>query len=133
MSQENVELAYRAHDAFNRRDLETFVALTDPEVELMPLNVESPGSTSYHGHGGVRSCWQDLLEVSPGLRTEVDEVRDLGDVTLVRVRFRGHGMESDAPMEQPAWQVAEWRHDKAVSWRTCTSEAEALEVAGLSE
>jgi len=42
-------------------------------------------------------------------------------------------MESDAPMEQPAWQVAEWRHDKAVSWRTCTSEAEALEVAGLSE
>jgi ketosteroid isomerase-like protein len=132
MSQENVELVYRAHDAFNRRDIETFVALTDPEVELVPLNVESPG-ISYRGHDGVRRWWQDLHEVSPALSTEIDEVQDLGDLTVVRIRFRGHGMESDAPLEQPAWQVAEWRHDKAVWWRTCSSEAEALEAAALPE
>jgi ketosteroid isomerase-like protein len=132
MSQENVELVHRAHDAFNRRDVETFVALTDPEVELMPLNVELPG-ISYRGHDGVRRWWQEMHDVSPALSTEVDEVRDLGDVTVARVRFRDHGVESDAPMEQPAWQVAKWRHDKALWWRTCPSEAEALEAAGLRE
>jgi ketosteroid isomerase-like protein len=133
MSEENVELVYRAHDAFNRRDIDTFVALTDPGVELVPLNVEMPGITSYRGHGGVRNWWQDLLEVSPVLSTEIDEVRDLGDVTVVRMRFRGHGMEIDAPMEQTAWQVAKWRHEKALWWRTCPTEAEALEAAGLRE
>jgi hypothetical protein len=54
-------------------------------------------------------------------------------VTVVQVRFHDHGMESDAPMVQTSWQVAEWRHEKAVLWRTCPSEAEALEALGLSE
>jgi hypothetical protein len=33
MSQENVELTYRAHDTFNRRDLDGFLALTGSDVE----------------------------------------------------------------------------------------------------
>jgi len=31
MSQENVELASRAYEAFNRRDLDALLALVDPE------------------------------------------------------------------------------------------------------
>jgi ketosteroid isomerase-like protein len=34
MSEENVELAHRAYDAFNRRDLDAFLAFNDPEVEF---------------------------------------------------------------------------------------------------
>jgi hypothetical protein len=33
MSRENVELAYRAIDAFNRRDLGGFLSLMDDDVE----------------------------------------------------------------------------------------------------
>ena len=33
-------------------------------------------------------------------------------MTVTRVRFRGHGIESDAPWEQTQWQVAEWRQGK---------------------
>jgi hypothetical protein len=36
MSQENVELSHRANDAFNRRDLDAFLALMDPGVEFTP-------------------------------------------------------------------------------------------------
>ena len=36
MSQENVELHQRAFDAFNRRDLDAFLALADPNIELTP-------------------------------------------------------------------------------------------------
>jgi len=32
MSQENVELSRRAVDAFNRRDLDAFLALMDPDA-----------------------------------------------------------------------------------------------------
>jgi ketosteroid isomerase-like protein len=123
MSQASIELVYRAHKAFNRRDLDAFVALIDPEAELIPLNVALPGVTSYRGHEGVRSFWEELFATSPGFSTEVDDVRDFGDVTVARVRLRG----------QTCWQVAEWRRGKAIRWHTCSSETEALEAAGLSE
>jgi ketosteroid isomerase-like protein len=34
MSQENVELAYRAYDAFNRRDWDAFLALMDEDIDV---------------------------------------------------------------------------------------------------
>jgi ketosteroid isomerase-like protein len=133
MSQENVELAYRVQDAFNRRDIDAFLALCDPEVELISRIVELEGGGPHRGHDGVRSWWQNLLGVSRDLKSEIDEVRDLGDVTVARVRLRGHGIGSDAPMEQTAWHVTEWRHNKAIWWRVFLSEAEAREAAGLKE
>ncbi len=64
---------------------------------------------------------------------EIEEVRDFGDATLSRSRFRAHGAESGAAIEQALWQYAEWRRQKCVRWRTFASEAEALEAAGLQE
>jgi ketosteroid isomerase-like protein len=132
MLQENVELAYRASDAFNRRDLEAFLALTDPDVEVHSRIVELEGGGPFRGHEGVRTWWGNLLAVVPDLRHEVEEARDLGDVTVVRVRQRGRGVGSDAPMEQTQWIVTAWRDQRAVWWRVFLSEAEALEAAGLS-
>jgi ketosteroid isomerase-like protein len=134
MSQENVELIYRANDAFNRRDLDAFLALVDPDAEVTSPIAELEGGRPYRGHDGIRSWWEDLLGVSPDVNTEVDEVRDLGDVTVARVRLRGRGIESDAPLDQTTWQVAEWRYKKCVvRLRIFLSEADALEAAGLSE
>jgi ketosteroid isomerase-like protein len=131
MSQENVDLLQRAHDAFNQRDIDAFLALADSDVELTPLTVELEGVTSYRGHAGVRSWWRELLTVFPDFQTEIEEVRELGDVTVARARLRGHGIESDAFFERPIWQVVEWRDEKAVWWRTFLREDEALEAAGL--
>jgi ketosteroid isomerase-like protein len=133
MSQENVVLFHRAHDAFNRRDIDAFLALTDPDVEFTPLLLKMEGGEAYRGHDGVRSWWQNLFGVYPDFSTEIEEIRDLGDVTVARLRVRGHGVESDAPMEQETWQVGEWRDNKVIRWDTFLSEAEALEAAGLSE
>jgi hypothetical protein len=35
MSQENVEIARRHHDAFNRRDIPAFLAALDPDQRLI--------------------------------------------------------------------------------------------------
>jgi len=60
MSQENVELVYRATDAFNRRDIDAFLALSEPDVEFIPRIAELEGGGSYRattvsGAGGRTS------------------------------------------------------------------------------
>jgi hypothetical protein len=54
-------------------------------------------------------------------------------VTVTRHQLHGHGVGSDAPMQQTNWDVTEWRDKKAIWWRAFRTEAEALEAAGLSE
>jgi ketosteroid isomerase-like protein len=131
MSQENVERVHRGFDAFNRRDLDAFLALCDPEIEIVTrFAVERGGS--YRGHEGVRAWWDDLLRVFPDFNIELVEVRDLGDVTVGSGRIRGRGVGSEVPFEERVWAAGKWRDGKLVWWQNCGSEAEALETAGLS-
>jgi ketosteroid isomerase-like protein len=133
MSRENVRLSNQSVAAFNRRDLDAFLEFCHPEIEFISRLRESEGGGPYHGREGIRSWWQDLLSVAPDFEAEVEEVRDLGDVTVTRQRNRGRAFASGAPMEQAIWHVVEWRNSKAIWWRACPSEAAALEAVGLSE
>jgi hypothetical protein len=49
MSRENVEATERAIEAFNRRDLDAFLALAHPDAEHVALAGEA-----YRGHDGLR-------------------------------------------------------------------------------
>jgi ketosteroid isomerase-like protein len=131
MSQENVELAYRAAEAFNRRDLDAFLALMDDDVEIASRIVVIEGGL--RGHDGARRWWQNWLDTWPDYKVEVVEVRDAGDVTLAALRALGHGAGSEVPFEDTAWQLGRWRARKCIAWRIFTDRAEALEAAGLSE
>jgi ketosteroid isomerase-like protein len=131
MPQENVDLALRSVDAFNRRDLDALLALMDDDVKGVPPLASMEGN--YQGHAGIRSWWESLFEGLPDFTIEVVEVRDLGDVTIAVLQNRAHGSASDAPVEERLWVVAEWHDRKAVWWHTFRSEAEALEAAELSE
>ena len=133
MSQENVELAYRVNEALNRRDLAATLALADPDIEYFPRIGALEGGHPFRGHDGIRRWWESMLSVAPDFSTEVEDGRELGDVTVVRARVRGHGIASGASMEGTIWQVGEWRQKKCVRWQTFASEAEALEAAGLRE
>jgi len=133
MSEENVELQHRVIDDFNRRDLDAYLALVDPNVEFTPYEVSVQGGDPYRGHDGVRKWWRDSFAVLRDLRAEVYEVRDLGSITLVRGCLRGQGAESGAAFERTMYLVAEWRTRKIVWWGAFASEADALEAAGLSE
>jgi ketosteroid isomerase-like protein len=128
MSQENVELAQQAFDAFNRRDLGAFLALMDADVEAGSRLVAMEGG--YHGHDGIRQWWQNLLDAMPDYTLETVEARDLGHLTLTTLRTRGHGADSDTPVEDTVWVVVDWRDKKVVRWRVLSTEAEALEAVG---
>ena len=133
MSQENVDRTYRSIDAFHRRDIDAFLALTDEEVEFTPFEIALQGGDPYRGHEGVRKWWTDSIGAFPDFSATVHQVRDLGDVTLVHAVLHGRGAESGATFERTMWQVVKWRDGKCVGWRAFDSEAEALEAAGLSE
>ena len=75
MPQENVELGYRANRAFNRRDIDEFLALCDPDVELFAGIAALEGGGPYRGRDGVRSWYEKVLEVAPDFSVEIEEVR----------------------------------------------------------
>src|SRR5688500_2406451 len=125
MSQENLNQAYRAADAFSRHDLDAFLAICDPDIELVSRHLALDGSGHLRGHDAVRRWWETLINVYPDFTTEIEEVRDLGDVTVARQRFRGQGSQSYALIEQLQWFVTHWRDGKAIWSRTFQNEAEA--------
>jgi ketosteroid isomerase-like protein len=133
MSQENVELFYRAIDAFNRRDLDALMALMDDDVEFVVRQTAMEGESSHRNHDGVRRWWNSLFDVFPDYNVEVVEVRDLGDLTFATIHLRGHGAGSAAPTDQAIWIMVRSRRGKAVWWHTSDTRAEVLEAVGLSE
>ena len=132
MSQENVELQHRLTDAFNWRDLDAYLALTDEDIESIPRVGTMEGG--YHGHDGTRRWWTDLLGSFPDFSVEFHEVHDLGgNLTLAAGRARAHGAGSDTPIEQVFWQVVRWRRGRCFWWAHFDTRAQALEAVGLPE
>ena len=133
MSEENVELAHRAFDAFNRRDFDAFLTFMDADVELRARFGEVEGNAYFRGHSGVRDWWEALLAIFPDFRVEVTEVRDFGDRVIVAARLHGHGLDSGVPIDEKLWMAGRVRDGRVTWWHNFVSEAEALEAAGLSE
>jgi steroid delta-isomerase-like uncharacterized protein len=130
MSRENVDLAHRAYDAFNRRDLDAFLALMADDVEVNSRLVAIEGG--YHGHDGVRRWWKDLLDVMPDYHVKVEELINLGEHVLARTRHHGRGKRSGVEVEQQMiFQLWTLRHDKIVRAKMYYDKAEALEAVGL--
>lgn len=132
MSQENVERYRQGIDAFNRRDLDAFLALADPGVIGVSRVLAIEGGT-YEGHDGTREWWNGLLGVFPDFRIEIVSVREVGNLTVSELRNQAHGEGSAAPLAEQVWQVSEWRAGLVVRWQMYTDQHEALEAAGLQE
>lgn len=129
MSEENVELAHQAYQAFNRRDLASLLALVDADAEAIPRIAAVEGV--FHGHEGIRRWWEHLLAAWPDYEVEVVEVLDLGDLTLAKIEVGGHAADSGIAVRQTAWHVWRWRRNKAVWFSFFPSEATAVEAVRL--
>jgi hypothetical protein len=63
----------------------------------------------------------------------IDEIRDLGDVTVAALRAVARGAGSEVPLEDTIWQAGRWEKDKCVWWHVFYSPDEALEAVGLAD
>jgi ketosteroid isomerase-like protein len=133
MSQENVEAAQRAFDAFNRGDIEAVLQELDPEVEwhsgvLVPFEGEGK---IYRGHEGYRDLWRDLHGAFAEFHLQYSEIRDLGDRIVAIGRAHTRGMKSGVETESPICWVVDMKNGKASRVLTYLDPKEALEAAGL--
>jgi ketosteroid isomerase-like protein len=129
MSQQNVEIARRWVELFNSRDdVDEFVSLHDPEVEL-----QTPGGPRLHGHDQLRDWFEKKYEnVQPRLLPErfvagADTVVGLG---RTEVRWVESGeLASELESAGAYW----FRGGKIIRWQPFSTHGEALEAAGLRE
>jgi SnoaL-like domain len=126
MSEENVARTRSAYEAFNARDWRAFAKFMHPDIEVESRLVAMEGG--YRGEEGL-TRWRDaIMGFIPDYTVEIEELRDLGDITLVRSMGTGHGAASETPVHDPFWQALEWRDGRCTWWRNCNTEAEALDA-----
>ena len=95
---------------------------------------ELPDRTIYRGREGVRERSRRFREMWRDFDLEPVEFIDGGDdVVVVVTATRGHGRESDAPIESGVSFVYDIRDGRAIRDRAFMSRRQALEAAGLSE
>ncbi len=135
MSQENVEGFERGVDAYNRQDIEAFVAGAHPEVEWHSGILSGLGAEAavYRGHEGIRQGLRDLFEALEETHLEYPEIRDLGDRVIGIGHMRTRSRESGAETEAPHATVVDVKDGKAIRISAYFDVKEALEAAGLSE
>jgi ketosteroid isomerase-like protein len=137
MSQEIVEIARRAFEAFNRTFAEgtdDLYALLDPDVEFIPIMALLEGIT-YKGHEGVRQWIEDVRQDWADFEPRPEHFLDLGDdrvLVLGSWRARGRGGDVLLDIPQAAW-LTQYRKGKLVRLQTFTEREKALEAAGLEE
>jgi ketosteroid isomerase-like protein len=133
MSQENVEIARRAYEAFNRSDPQAMVADLAPNFEFATTGA-IPGMTGvYRGVEGILGVLEFMRSEFERPRIEVHELVDAGDQVVAAVTLRGRGKQSGVEASWDVWHVWTMEHGKVGHGQAFTSRAEALEAAGLSE
>ena len=134
MSQENVEIVRRGHEAFNRDDLSVISELATPDVEWGATGAFPGVDAGYRGPEAIRE-WGDLIRSEwEEFEVSLDEIlHDENDLIVVAERLRGRGRGSGVEVEMRVFS-AYWVEEGKIKRRAAfTDRVEALEVAGLSE
>jgi ketosteroid isomerase-like protein len=129
VSREDLDVVRRGIEAYNRSDVDELVALSDPEVRMVPVKSLLEGD-AYRGHEGVRRFIAEMDEDWSEREVLIDELRDLGDRILVLGRFRAVGRASGTQVDQPAAWVSEIRDGRLLTMQAYTDPEAALREAG---
>lgn len=131
MSRENVEIAKRNVEAFNRLDVDGFVESATPDFEWLPAGATALERGSFLGREGVEKYFEELRDTWEEIRLVAQEFRDLGDRTLFLGRLEGRGRASGAPVDSPFAAIFDFRGSQCSRIRAFLDHDEALQAAGL--
>jgi ketosteroid isomerase-like protein len=132
MSEENVELVRRGLEALDRRDLSSWLALSDGDLEVVPSrDWPEPG---VRGPEAVFDWYVQAFDSLQPFRTADTEFIDAGaDKVLLQYRTDVRGKGSGAKVEFRRWCLVTMRKGRDLRHEWFTDRAEALEAAGLAE
>jgi ketosteroid isomerase-like protein len=132
MSQENVEVATQAIEAFNRTDIDAFAVLTTPDFEWSPSMVAIEG-TIFRGREGIERYFGSLDGAWERFHIHRNRFRHVEDLVVMLGRLEGRGMGSGVPVYSSLGMVFDFRGGLISRIRGFLDHAEALRAAGLSE
>lgn len=132
MSQENVEIARRFVEVYNRRDFEGIIELMDPTFEFRSRFV---GIESVHraSEGFPYTYFRMLDEAYDRFEVVLSEFIDAGAAVLSAGRAEWRGRASGIQGETPILPAFWLRARKVFRAETFTDRTEALEAVGLTE
>ena len=131
MSQENVEIVRRSYDAYLSGEMESALAVCDPEIEIYDHDI--PDSGEYRGLEGL-ARWQADWESSwESWRWDPEEFIEAGERVVAVLRVHARGRQSGVDVERVDAAVWTLRDGKCVRLDYYGSREQALEAAGLSE
>lgn len=128
MSQENLDLHRRAVAAFNARDVNGFVALCDPDIELH----SAVTGVVYQGRDGVRAWHVDLAEAfGDEVWVEPSTYFALGEYTVTFHLLHGRGQHSGAAVAETFAHLHRWRNGLTVYFKAYTDQTAVFEDFGV--
>lgn len=131
MSQENVEITRRWNVAYNERDFQTLLELTDPDFEFRSLfvGVES----IFRGHDGLREYFAGIDSAYDRFQIPADRFFDAGAAVLVKCHIEWRGRESGAEGTMPVAVAAWMKAGRVFHLETYSNMSDGLAAVGLSE
>ena len=119
----------QALDAFNRRDLEGWLAHVDEDVEI-ESRFSRLGNTRFRGHRSIRRWWDDLEDAWELLEVALEEVHEVApDETLALIHLNARGRGSGLEVSEPAAHRVRYRNGKWLQLAYVDRDAAERELA----
>ena len=110
MSQENVEVVRQALAALDRRDVEAYLEVASPQIEL--INPASPIQGPITSHEGMRGFFRELWTFSEASAFQVEEIRAVEGRVLAFFVITATGRKSKVETSVRVAGVYDLEHGK---------------------
>jgi ketosteroid isomerase-like protein len=122
----DVEIVGAGFDAWNRGDLEVWLAMGDPRIVFRTGGIFPDFEPVYRGHDGMRSFWHQLREPWDSLRAQIERVDEHHDALVVWLRFFAEAADAP-PVTLPVITAFQLRDGLITRMCTAATPDEALE------
>jgi hypothetical protein len=130
VSEENVDALRRGNAAARDGDWDTVAAIMDPHI-VVRTDLRWPEQVFYGREAAL--AWYKGLSEAGGGDLRYEEMLDLGDRVLARVRWVFHGQLSDAEGEQLTSVIFTCRDGRVILEEFFIEHEDALKAVGLEE
>jgi ketosteroid isomerase-like protein len=131
MSEENVEVVRTALTALDHRDVDRYLSVASPEIEV--INPASPLEGPTIGHEGIRRFFSEMETFAESSSFEVEEIRAVGPRVLALFTLTAVGRLSAAETSVDLAGVYSFENGKIRRAHIFVDREKALEAAGVSE
>ena len=132
MSEERIEVARRAYEAFNSGGADAILEFLDPEIEWRMWEKFSADPRVFHGHDGVREVLSLFTENYDDFCAQPSEFIEAEDAVIVPVQLRGKAKGTRDEVAFDLVHVWSGPSPRPVRLDAYSSVEEALEATGRS-